>query len=121
MDYCEKNKNKTEADIYLWVISRFTPNMKLELAWNTNVKRHMWRNVSALVFCLIWLQVIVTTPMEMLKIQLQDAGRIGKRKFKKKKRESYGLMFRIEKQWSHVVKLVMTTYNTRHNESFPLL
>lgn len=38
-----------------------------------------------------------------------------------KKRESYGLMFRIEKQWSHVVKLVMTTYNTQHNESFPLL
>lgn len=27
--------------------------------------------------CLL-LQVIVTTPMEMLKIQLQDAGRIGK-------------------------------------------
>lgn len=25
-------------------------------------------------------QVIVTTPMEMLKIQLQDAGRLGKRK-----------------------------------------
>lgn len=120
MDYCEKNKNKTEADIYLWVISRFTPDMKLESAWNTNVKRHMWRNVSALVINLIWLQVIVTTPMEMLKIQLQDAGRIGKRKLKKK-RESYGLMFRIEKQWSHVVKLVITTYNTGHNESFPLL
>lgn len=31
MDYCEKT-NKTEADIYLFVISRFTPDMKLELA-----------------------------------------------------------------------------------------
>ena len=27
-------------------------------------------------------QVIVTTPMEMLKIQLQDAGRLGKRTIK---------------------------------------
>lgn len=34
------------------------------------------------------LQVIVTTPMEMLKIQLQDAGRIGKnRDFKRGRNE----------------------------------
>lgn len=32
--------------------------------------------VSSNLVCVV-LQVIVTTPMEMLKIQLQDAGRIG--------------------------------------------
>lgn len=32
-----------------------------------------------LIFLCVW-QVIVTTPMEMLKIQLQDAGRIGEKK-----------------------------------------
>lgn len=56
---------------------------------------------------LLLLQVIVTTPMEMLKIQLQDAGRIGKRNcifdFKELKE---GCM---EKEWPHVAMSGTTT------------
>lgn len=47
------------------------------------------------------LQVIVTTPMEMLKIQLQDAGRLGKRKFSPRgglARNEIGCV-NLEKQW----------------------
>uniref|UniRef100_A0A8K9UPX0 Mitochondrial glutamate carrier 1 n=1 Tax=Oncorhynchus mykiss TaxID=8022 RepID=A0A8K9UPX0_ONCMY len=53
-----------------------TPEKAIKLAW------------FFILYLCLWSQVIVTTPMEMLKIQLQDAGRIGKR-FKEMEENQY--------------------------------
>uniref|UniRef100_A0A7N6ANQ2 Mitochondrial glutamate carrier 1 n=1 Tax=Anabas testudineus TaxID=64144 RepID=A0A7N6ANQ2_ANATE len=65
-----------------------TPEKAIKLAANDFFRHHLSKDGKLTLFkemlagcgagtC----QVIVTTPMEMLKIQLQDAGRLGKRKF----------------------------------------
>uniref|UniRef100_A0A9J8ACY8 Mitochondrial glutamate carrier 1 n=1 Tax=Cyprinus carpio carpio TaxID=630221 RepID=A0A9J8ACY8_CYPCA len=53
-----------------------TPEKAIKLAANDFFRFHLSKDGFPLTVFSVVLQVIVTTPMEMLKIQLQDAGRI---------------------------------------------
>lgn len=82
------------------------------LAFTFRKKNHVYSlHIMILYLCFVLLQVIVTTPMEMLKIQLQDAGRLGKRKLNPDgglgKNEVHG--GKLEEQWPHVAMLEITT------------
>uniref|UniRef100_A0A672GUM1 Mitochondrial glutamate carrier 2 n=1 Tax=Salarias fasciatus TaxID=181472 RepID=A0A672GUM1_SALFA len=66
-----------------------TPEKAIKLAANDFFRHQLSKDGSLTVFkemlagcCAGMCQVIVTTPMEMLKIQLQDAGRLGKTRLK---------------------------------------